>query len=200
MIDDLITSHLDEPYRMFTSRAEHRLSLRADSCYERLFPFAKKHHLLTKNQKNAYSLFFESFKLIFSWVESFKIKDGNKTVSGTKYIRRPEVSLFNLVPKKYFNLPFFSEVVFNIETSIKYEGYIQNEKQRMLTIQKLESSPIPSSLDYNDLQGLSNESKLRLIKVRPETLGQASRISGIRPTDITLIGLNIKKVSRETLS
>ena len=143
-------------------------------------------------------MFFESLKTISLWTKGFKFKTKNKTILGHKHIKRPEVSLFDLLPKKYGKLPFFSEAAFTAETTIKYEGYIENERQRMIAVQKLEALLIPQDFDYNKLQGLSNESKLRLIKIRPQTLGQASRISGIRPTDITLIGLSIK-VSRETV-
>ena len=198
MIDDLITSHLDEPYRMFTSRSEHRLSLRPDNCYERLVPKALSYNLLTPYQKGVCKLFFKETQKVFSWVQKHKIKEKNKTVVAAQHIKRPEVSLFNMVPSKYKHFYFFQESVFAIETNIKYEGYIINEKERVLSIKKLEGALIPKNFNYNLLQGLSNESKLRLNRVRPETLGQASRISGIRPTDITLIGINIKKVSRET--
>ena len=198
MIDDLITSHLDEPYRMFTSRAEHRLYLRADNCYNRLFSIAEKNNLLNKKQKENYRLFFDSSNAVSFFIEGLKLKIKNKTVSAKKHIKRPEVSLFDLLSQKHLALPFSSEAIFNIETSIKYEGYIENEQQRLTTIKRLELLPIPKNFNYNNLEGLSNESKSRLIKVQPETLGQASRISGLRPTDITLIGLQIKKVSRET--
>ena len=107
--------------------------------------------------------------------------------------------MLGLLPKKHAKLPFFSEAAFSVETAIKYEGYIANEQRRMLVIQKLDALVIPQAFDYRKLQGLSNESKLRLIKVRPETLGQASRISGIRPTDVALLGLTVGGgVSRET--
>ena len=79
------------------------------------------------------------------------------------------------------------------ETNIKYEGYIYNELDRIKNTKKLESLKIPASFDYSSLQGLSTESKDRLNKVKPETVGQASRISGIRPTDITLIGISLQK-------
>ena len=94
---------------------------------------------------------------------------------------------------KHSKLPFFFEAAFNIETNIKYKGYIENEKQRMEVIEQLEGLIIPKSFDFSTLQGLSNESKALLLRVQPETLGQASRIAGIRPTDITLIGLLLKK-------
>ena len=92
-----------------------------------------------------------------------------------------------------------TEAAFNVETKIKYEGYIKNELERIGVAKELENLKIPKKFKYSSMQGLSNESKDRLQKVCPETLGQASRIAGIRPTDITLIGLSLKKtVSRET--
>ena len=96
-------------------------------------------------------------------------------------------------------MPFYKEAAFNVETQIKYEGYIINELQRIRGAKELENLIIPKEFNYNLLQGLSNESRDRLKKVCPQTLGQASRISGIRPTDITLLGLTLKgRVSRET--
>tara|TARA_Y100001970_G_scaffold282813_1_gene396452 strand:- start:7580 stop:9409 length:1830 start_codon:yes stop_codon:yes gene_type:complete len=198
MIDDLITTHLDEPYRMFTSRSEHRLSLRPDNCYERLADIAQNQGLLNLNQKKHTSLFFKEKNKVLNWVNQHKITLKNKTVLAAKHIKRPEISLLSIIPKEYKKLYFFKEAVFSVETNIKYEGYIVNEQQRMASIQKLEKARIPKNFNYNQLQGLSNESRSRLNKIQPETLGQASRISGIRPTDITLIGINIKKVSRET--
>ena len=178
---------------MFTSRAEHRLFLRPDNCYERLFPVAQQHGLLTRDQKEAYMMFFDALDTISRWVKTFTIKDVNKKIRGEKYFRRPEASLFDFVPQSFSKLPFFFEAAFNIETNIKYEGYIENERLRMEAVEQLESLIIPKAFDFAALQGLSNESKGRLIKVRPETLGQASRISGLRPTDITLIGLSLKR-------
>ena len=199
MIDDLITSYLDEPYRMFTSRAEHRLFLRSDNCYSRLFSLAKKHNLLTLYQKDCCEMLLESEKTILQWAETNSLTVGEKTIKYSQYLKRPGVEILDLIPKKIQSLPFYKEACFNVETNIKYEGYIINELERIKAVQKLENLKIPKGFNYNNIQGLSNESRSRLTKVLPETLGQASRISGIRPTDITLLGLNISKhVSRET--
>ena len=199
MIDDLITSYLDEPYRMFTSRAEHRLFLRSDNCYSRLFSLAKKYNLLTSYQKNCCGALLDSEKVVLRWAETNSLVVGEKTIKYSQYLKRPGVEILNLIPKKIQSLPFYKEACFNIETNIKYEGYIINELERIKVIQKLENLKIPKDFNYNKIQGLSNESRSRLTKVLPETLGQASRISGIRPTDITLLGLNVSKhVSRET--
>ncbi len=199
MIDDLITSSLDEPYRMFTSRAEHRLFLRSDNCYSRLFLVAKKHGLLTSHQKTCCEKLLASEKTILQWTQKNSLAVKEKKIQYSQYLKRPDVSILDLVPKKIKILPFYKEACFNIETNIKYEGYIVNELERIKLVQKFENLKIPRGFNYNKIQGLSNESKSRLTKVLPETLGQASRISGIRPTDITLLGINISKhVSRET--
>ena len=184
---------------MFTSRAEHRLFLRSDNCYSRLFSVAKKNNLLTSLQKNCCEALLESEEFVLRWTETSSLAVGDKTIKYNQYLKRPKTSILNLIPREIKNLPFYKEACFNIETNIKYEGYIINELERIKTVQKLENLKIPKDFNYNEIQGLSNESKARLIKVLPETLGQASRFSGIRPTDITLLGLNISKnVSRET--
>ena len=199
MIDDLVTSHLDEPYRMFTSRAEHRLYLRQDNCYSRLSNIAKDFNLLCAEQLAANTRFFQSYSKLKSWCGSQKNHDDIKGVFLTKYLRRPEANIFKFTNQDLSKLPFFYESAFQVETEIKYEGYIENELARIETIKKLEQLNIPLHFNYKALDGLSKESKDRLTKVRPETLGQASRVSGIRPTDITLIGINLQKtVSRET--
>ena len=191
MIDDLVTSHLDEPYRMFTSRAEHRLFLRPDNAYTRLSKQALKRDLFSPKHKQSVSLYFQSL----AEAQSFCNKKQKKL------IKRPEVSIFDFIkPLKKNPFPYWKKCFFEIETSIKYEGYIQNEIERINKNKKLESLLIPSNFNYKKISGISKESQERLARVLPETLGQASRISGIRPTDITLVGayINNQNVSRET--
>ena len=199
MIDDLVTTHLDEPYRMFTSRAEHRLFLRADNCYSRLYDIAIKHNLLTKEQALRCRSLFNKEASIEKWINASKKTINNRKIPIKNYLKRPEASITETLPINYFDGALAQEAAFNVETKIKYEGYIKNELERISVAKGLEGLKIPKEFKYSSLQGLSNESKSRLEKVCPETLGQASRIAGIRPTDITLIGLSLKKlVSRET--
>ena len=201
MIDDLITSHLDEPYRMFTSRAEHRLFLRPDNCYTRLGSLAVKNRLLNKNQKDSLEKYLSTKNKIFDEIVSKKISLGIKKISLSRWLKRPSSYLSSsLFTKKTCSLKYFSLACFEIETSIKYGGYIENENDRIEKNRLIENSKIPKKINYTKIQGLSNESKERLSLVRPETLGQASRIFGIRPTDITILGvfINKKNVSRET--
>jgi len=187
MIDDLITSHLDEPYRMFTSRSEHRLFLRQDNALLRLAPLALQLGLYTKKQKNIYSVYQKTSQKIHSSI------GGNLLFGGTKQkikhlLKRPDFNFSMIKNPQLKKLPFYSTSFFEIETSIKYAGYIQNEKERMFKNKKLESCVIPLDFSYKKTPGISAESAERLSSVRPETLGQASRVFGVRPTDITIIG------------
>jgi len=196
LIDDLVTNLLDEPYRMFTSRAEHRLSLRTDNCYSRLFRVASDFRLLDSKRFAIIDKYLSLVSSIEELVEKTSIHDGKKKVGLKKYIKRPGASLFDfketlgVSKNKKLNL-----ALFEVETSIKYEGYIENEKERILKNKFLENVFIPKGFKFGSLEGLSNESKERLLKIKPQTLGQASRIFGIRPTDITLLAHHLKTKS-----
>ena len=201
MIDDLVTSHLDEPYRMFTSRAEHRLFLRPDNCYTRLSSQSLSCGSLTKKQASIQSDYLSLVEKISNFVALKKTVYKKKKSFIGDIVERPEVSLLDYLNGGVFSKnPFFSMAVFEVETTIKYQGYIVNERERILKNKSLESLSIPKELNYFKISGLSNESKERLSRVLPETLGQASRIFGIRPTDITIIGIYVSSfvVSRET--
>jgi len=201
MIDDLITSHLDEPYRMFTSRAEHRLFLRPDNCYTRLGPVAIKNKLLNSNQESLLSEYLSTKNQVLKKINTKKIKIDKKSVALCDWLKRPSSSLnLSFFTKKTSSLNYFKLACFEIETSVKYGGYIENENERIEKNKLLENKKIPKKINYMKIQGLSNESKERLSLVQPETLGQASRIFGIRPTDVAILGvfINKKNVSRET--
>ena len=195
MIDDLVTSSLDEPYRMFTSRAEHRLFLRQDNAYSRLTPFALDLGVLSAKQKDTYFLYKKTLSNIKKHTKkSFVFK--NKSQKIYQLLKRPDFDFSCLKNHDFKKLPFYRRGCFEVETSIKYEGYIENEKERIDKNKKLESFSIPPNFSYKNIPGLSSESIERLSLVKPETLGQASRIYGIRPTDITLLGSKVYQKKR----
>ena len=201
LIDDLITSSINEPYRIFTSSAEYRLSLRADTATFRL---TKKGHSLgtvDDNQLNSFLKKETEVKKIEELLLSSKIMDAKSSVSAKKFLCRPTIKikdLFNQVP----GLSLFSaDALFTAETNIKYQGYVSRETSRAKTMLQNEKSLIPNDINYNQIRGLSSEAKEKLSMVLPENVGQASRIGGVRPSDIMVLDIYLKQVrpvSRET--
>ena len=192
LIDDLITKDIDEPYRMFTSSAEHRLSLRADNASIRLTEIGRRLGLISDKQYRLFLKYYESVNNIKSICKTSSYKLGGSNVRLDEYIRRPENSLFDEYIRKRFIGSPTKEELFAAETDIKYEGYIKIENMRIDKIKKLEGVRIPDEFSYEPLQGLSSESRERLSRIRPETLGQASRLAGVRPSDINVLAIYLR--------
>ena len=200
LIDDLITKDTEEPYRMFTSRAEYRMMLRYSNAETRLYESAKKHNLLTAKEKMVIEERFkdrEDIKRLagqsirsdllttFNIKQSLPIKD---------YIKRPEANLLstlkktNLFPEKTNSETWsFLEVLDDVETGIKYNGYIKRQLKEIEKLEKNENLVVDKNINFNELRGLSLEARQKLSTVRPETFGQASRISGVSPADISTL-------------
>ena len=205
MIDDLITKDTLEPYRMFTSRAEYRLMLRYSNTFERLLGHSSTHGLLPEKKlkilEKALVLKNKTKKKLNKSITQNDIKTKIKIKQKTpaiKILKRPEVSIFDLplnTTKNKTGLTNWLErdVLYDIESDIKYEGYIKRHQKEINRLLKNENKKIPKGVVFSSVPGLSKEALEKLNLINPENLGQASRISGITPADISSLFVFLSK-------
>lgn len=186
LVDDLVTKGTNEPYRMFTSRAEHRLILRQDNTLLRLCGQAEKLGIVPKDviertRKLSIQVEEEIARLRTIFVEG---------VSLAQTLRRPEMT-YERLPGRRANLD--ADIVQQVEINVKYEGYIDREMKQIERADKIEHQRIPAWVDYDEIKALRFESREKLKQIQPDNLGQASRISGVNPSDIAILSIWIKK-------
>ena len=204
LIDDLVTKETFEPYRMMTSRAEYRLLLRQDNAdlrltdigheiglidEERYKKFCEKRNLINSELERLNSVMVGANKKIQEFLERHDSTPLKTAVSLAELIRRPELSYEKIseIDEERPDIKLSSEIVEQINISIKYEGYITRQRQQVEHFKKLEKRRIPSDIDYDDVTNLRKEARQKLKQIRPESLGQAQRISGVSPADISVL-------------
>jgi len=196
MIDDLVTCGTNEPYRMFTSRAEFRLLLRQDNADERLMFYGHQFDLISGK---TFSEFNERMDRIHCDMRELKTK---RTDSGTlyQYLKRPEVSYKQLISKGLHSCNLSEDEIHSVETEIKYEGYIAQQRREVQKFSKLEKRKIPATLNYDEVPGVGREAKEKLKKIQPESIGHAARIPGVSSCDLSLLAVFIEKKAKEAFT
>lgn len=190
LIDDLVTKGTNEPYRMFTSRAEHRLVLRQDNAAFRMLPYAKGIGILAADEIAEVESWQRTIQSELAWLRTHHA-EGSALIS---HLRRPEVCYADLPGSN----PLHSKIIQQIEVEAKYEGYIAREQQQIARSAGLERRTIPADIDYDGIKALRYECREKLKRIRPETLGQAGRISGVTPADLTILSVVIKRWNNVT--
>ncbi|MBU4261993.1 MAG: tRNA uridine-5-carboxymethylaminomethyl(34) synthesis enzyme MnmG [Proteobacteria bacterium] len=208
LIDDLVTRGTKEPYRLFTSRAEYRLLLREDNADLRLREIGRQLGLVDDATYAAFCRKRDAISAAFNWLNTTQVKPGDainqrleaagqaplkQMVSMASLLRRPELTIAHLGTLTGREICVDPQITLEVQLQVKYEGYIRRQQEQVERFKRLENINLPEEMDYKALPGLSHEVVEKLGRIKPRSLGQASRISGITPAAISVLQVHLKK-------
>jgi tRNA uridine 5-carboxymethylaminomethyl modification enzyme len=208
MTDDLTTMGVDEPYRMFTSRAEYRLILREDNASSRLCPMAREIGLLTPEQIQTFEARQNSYDKAHAWLSATRVKPNTDTnawlersetaqlkdsITIAQLLKRPQLSLRRILQQFPYEEPLSADVEAALEIEFKFSGYLNRQEEEVQRLKKIEVEVIPHDFPYDEIKQLRVEAREKLKKHRPASIGQAMRIPGLTPSAISLLAVYLKR-------
>jgi tRNA uridine 5-carboxymethylaminomethyl modification enzyme len=179
---------------MFTSRAEYRLLLRQDNADERLMFYGQQFNLISEESFAEFNARMDRIRQDMRELKAKRMGDG----TAYQYLKRPEASYNQLIAQGLHSCCLSDDEIHCVETEIKYEGYIAQQKREVHKFSKLEKRKIPANLNYDEAPGIGREAKEKLKKIQPESIGQASRIPGISSCDLSLLAVYIDKINKDS--
>jgi tRNA uridine 5-carboxymethylaminomethyl modification enzyme len=197
MIDDLVTRGVEEPYRMFTSRAEYRLKLRADNADRRLAHYGHRFGLVRDEDYQAFEKKQERVKGLFQFLEREKTSlENGVRITLKEWLKKPDVSLPSVLEYRKFPNPLTDEEMRYAEAEVKYEGYLRRQEKEIEKIRRMDQVKLPENIDFSKVPGLTREAVEKLLKSRPRTIGQAKEVPGMTPAAVVNLSLYIQAQKR----